>query len=312
MSGGCRDGTAAHADLTLRPPKHSDAKYGRRNAQGPPGPDRARCTVGRPGARLRGDRRNQTQERPGVRSPGGNDLPCIASSRTSGAACQSLGNGRNRATASGLCIDPTRRARSYRSPQGLAAVFRRYWWSPRRNPATREAGVISDYLESLVHALNFDRSLSRRVREEVEVHLREAVATDPRCAGPEAERRAISNFGDPQLIAAQFAVVSLAKRTRGVGNAVILVIASVFITMKARVAWFAVMQCAIGDDIRAVSGIVGSIDRYAFWLSVISGIGVGRTSAAAAFPRSSGPNIVRSFVVSIGSALQRRARSSYR
>jgi hypothetical protein len=68
-------------------------------------------------------------------------------------------------------------------------------------------------------------------------------------------------------------VVSLAKRTRGVGNAVILVIASVFITMKARVAWFAVMQCAIGDDIRAVSGIVGSIDRYAFWLSVISGIG---------------------------------------
>ena len=172
--------------------------------------------------------------------------------------------------------------------------------------------MISDYLESLVHALNFDRSLSRRVREEVEVHLREAVATDPRCAGPEAERRAISNFGDPQLIAAQFAVVSLAKRTRGVGNAVILVIASVFITMKARVAWFAVMQCAIGDDIRAVSGIVGSIDRYAFWLSVISGIGVGRTSAAAAFPRSSGPNIVRSFVVSIGSALQRRARSSYR
>ena len=133
--------------------------------------------------------------------------------------------------------------------------------------------MISDYLESLVHALNFDRSLSRRVREEVEVHLREAVAADPRCAGPEAERRAIANFGDPQLIAAQFAVVSLAKRTRGVGNAVILVIAGVFITMKARVAWYAVMQCAIGDDIRAVSGIVGSIDRYAFWLSVISGIG---------------------------------------
>jgi hypothetical protein len=43
--------------------------------------------------------------------------------------------------------------------------------------------------------------------------------------------------------------------------------------MKARVAWYAVMQCAIGDDIKAASGIVGSIDRYAFWLSVISGIG---------------------------------------
>ena len=47
----------------------------------------------------------------------------------------------------------------------------------------------------------------------------------------------------------------------------------VFITMKARVAWYAVMQCAISDDIRAVSGIVGLIDRYAFWLSVVIGIG---------------------------------------
>ena len=172
--------------------------------------------------------------------------------------------------------------------------------------------MISDYLESLVHALNFDRSLSRRVREEVEVHLREAVAADLRCAGPEAERRAIANFGDPQLIAAQFAVVSLAKRTRGVGNAVVLVIASVFITMKARVAWYAVMQCAIGDDIRAVSGIVGSIDRYAFWLSVISGIGVGHTSAAVAFPQSTMLDIATSFVVFVGSALQRRVRSLYR
>jgi hypothetical protein len=133
--------------------------------------------------------------------------------------------------------------------------------------------VISAYLESLAAALGFDRPLSRRVREEVEDHLRMAVAADTRGDGPGAERRAISNFGDPRFIAAQFAVVSLAKRTRGVGNAVILVIASVFITMKARVAWYAVMQCAIGDDIRAVSGIVSSIDRYAFWLSVISGIG---------------------------------------
>jgi hypothetical protein len=133
--------------------------------------------------------------------------------------------------------------------------------------------VISGYIESLAAALSFDRSLSRRVRREVEDHLRGAVAADPRGNGLEAEQRAIANFGDPRLIAAQFAMVSLAKRTRGAGIAVILVIAGVFITMKARVAWYAVMQCAISDDIRAVSGIVGSIDRYAFWLSVIIGIG---------------------------------------
>src|SRR5262249_25389719 len=69
-------------------------------------------------------------------------------------------------------------------------------------------------------------------------------------------------------IASQFAAVSLAKQTRRVGAAIILVIAGVFIAMKARVAWYAVMQCAISD-----SGIVGLIDRYSFWLSVIIGIG---------------------------------------
>jgi hypothetical protein len=133
--------------------------------------------------------------------------------------------------------------------------------------------VISEYLESLAAALSFDRSLSRRMRQEVEDHLRGAVAADPRGNGIEAEQGAIANFGDPHTIASQFAMVSLAKRTRGVGVAVILVIAGVFITMKARVTWYAAMQCTISDDIRAVSGVVGVIDRYAFWLSVVIGIG---------------------------------------
>jgi hypothetical protein len=35
----------------------------------------------------------------------------------------------------------------------------------------QEAGVISDYLESIADALSFDRSLSRRVRQEVEDHF---------------------------------------------------------------------------------------------------------------------------------------------
>jgi hypothetical protein len=132
--------------------------------------------------------------------------------------------------------------------------------------------VISDYIETLVDALSFDRSLSGRVRQEVEDHLWEAVAADPGAGGPEAEQRAIANFGDPHLIAAQFAVVSLARQTRRVGAAIILVIAGVFIAMKARLAWYAVMQCTISDDIRGVSGMVGLIDRYSFWLSVIIGI----------------------------------------
>ena len=132
--------------------------------------------------------------------------------------------------------------------------------------------MISDYIETLVDALSFDRSLSGRVRQEVEDHLWEAVAADPSAGGPEAEQRAIANFGDPHVIAAQFAVVSLAKQTRRVGAAIILVIAGVFVAMKARLAWYAVMQCTISDDIRAVSGIVGLIDRYSFLLSVFIGI----------------------------------------
>jgi hypothetical protein len=43
--------------------------------------------------------------------------------------------------------------------------------------------------------------------------------------------------------------------------------------MKARVAWYAVTQWTMSDDMRAVGGIVGLIDRYSFWLSVIIGIG---------------------------------------
>jgi sulfur transfer complex TusBCD TusB component (DsrH family) len=133
--------------------------------------------------------------------------------------------------------------------------------------------VISQYLESLAGALSFDRPLSRRVRQEVEDHLRQAVGADPVGDGIEAQQRAIANFGDPHVIAVQFALVSLAQHIKRVGVAIILLIAGVFIAMKARAAWYAVMQCAISDDIRAASGIVGSIDRYSFWFSVIISIG---------------------------------------
>jgi hypothetical protein len=57
--------------------------------------------------------------------------------------------------------------------------------------------------------------------------------------------------------------------------------------MKARVAWYTIMQCSISDEARAASGIVGFIDRCSFWLSVIMGIGAGPTSAAAVFPQRS-------------------------
>ena len=134
-----------------------------------------------------------------------------------------------------------------------------------------EPGVISEYVDRLARALDFDPALSRRLRREVEDHLREAVAANPAGNRLEAERHAVASFGDPRAIAAQFAVVSLAKRARRVGIAAILVIAVVFLAMKARLAWYVVMECATGQ-MGALGDIVVSIDRFAFWLAVLVGI----------------------------------------
>jgi hypothetical protein len=133
--------------------------------------------------------------------------------------------------------------------------------------------VISKYLDSLTTALSFDRALARTVRDEVEDHLRQAIADDRTAIGIEAEQRAIAKFGDPHVLAAQFAVVSLAKQSRKIAVFILLVLVALFITMKTRVAWYAVMQWTIAEDMKPISNIIGSIDRYAFWFSVIVGIG---------------------------------------
>ena len=133
--------------------------------------------------------------------------------------------------------------------------------------------MIDAYVNSLLGALRHDRSLARRLRREVEDHLWEAVRADPSVESREAQRRAIAVFGNPGLIAAQFAAVSLQKQTRRTGAAVVLIVAGVYITMKARVAWYALMECAISNEIAAIAQLVGSIDRYSFWLSVVLGAG---------------------------------------
>jgi hypothetical protein len=133
--------------------------------------------------------------------------------------------------------------------------------------------MIADYLERLERELCFDRSLSRCVRQEVEDHLWEAVAADPTGNTLQAQRRVIANFGDPGAIAAQFAIVSLARQSRRAGVVAVLAVASVFIAMKARLAWYAAAQWALTDDVRAVGGLVSLVDRYAFLLSVVIGLG---------------------------------------
>lgn len=95
----------------------------------------------------------------------------------------------------------------------------------------QESGMIAAYAELLAGKLDFNPSLSRRVRQEVQDHLWDAAAAG---SGNEREavQRAIANFGDPHVIAAQFATAWLARQTWKVGVTVILVISGVFVALR--------------------------------------------------------------------------------
>src|SRR5436305_6242716 len=132
--------------------------------------------------------------------------------------------------------------------------------------------MITEYLAELAAALSFDRRLASRVAREVEDHLRETVAEYAPGDRAEAERRAIANFGDPRVLAMQFASLSLARRTRRAGIAVVLAVIAVLTAMKVRVAWYAAAEWRIGEDARQLAGTVLAIDRFAFWGAVIVGL----------------------------------------
>jgi hypothetical protein len=163
--------------------------------------------------------------------------------------------------------------------------------------------VIAEYVDRLAAELRYDPPLSRRVRREVEDHLRAAAAADP-AGGPEAERRAVAGFGDPRAIAAQFAAGSLAKRARRVGAAAVLLIAAVFVAMKARLVWYGVMQCPVAEEFQALGAAVASVDRYAFWLAGAVGVAgwtyIDRVAIPAAMTREYRARLGRFFV--LGSA----------
>ena len=134
------------------------------------------------------------------------------------------------------------------------------------------SGVIPEYAESLARRLSFDRSLSRCVRQEVEDHLWEAAATNSAADPLQAQRRAIADFGDAHVIAAQIAAVSIAKQIRKIGVTVVLVIATVFLAMTTRLRWYDLAQWTLCEETRAMRETVGLIDRSTFWLAVIGGI----------------------------------------
>lgn len=132
--------------------------------------------------------------------------------------------------------------------------------------------MIAAFAESLAGRLNFDSALSQRVRQEIQDHLCEAVAAAPLGDGGKAVQRAIANFGDPHVIAAQFATAWLARQAWKVGVIVTVVITCDFVTMKTRLAWYAATRSVLSDDVKALAKAVGLIDACAFYVSVIVGI----------------------------------------
>ena len=156
----------------------------------------------------------------------------------------------------------------------------------------QDSDLISDYAKQFARALRADPVLSQRVREEVEEHLRNAAAAETGGARHDLESRAIARFGEPSPIVAEFATLALVRRISRLGLATILAICVVFAAMKGRLAWYAAIHSAGTGDFSFVSGYAGLIDRYAFWLSVMIGIGAcayggARRLSAASWSRAS-------------------------
>ena len=133
--------------------------------------------------------------------------------------------------------------------------------------------MIAAYLKELADALAFDPALASRVVTEVRDHLADAAAEHDIDDREEAESRAVARFGDPRELAAQFAAISLARQARRVGVVIVLAIVTVMAMMKARVAWYALVKWTIAEDAQTVAGIVLTINRYAFWIAVVTGLG---------------------------------------
>lgn len=137
----------------------------------------------------------------------------------------------------------------------------------------RPSVLVTEYLDKLSRELRFDPQLSRRVRQEVEDHLLNAIGDDAGTSPKEAARLAIKRFGDPQLIARQYAPLSLLRQSRRVGGILILTIAAILVLMKGRGALYEFLQWRLNTDWLGGLGAIGpAIDRYAFQMSLVLGV----------------------------------------
>jgi len=132
-----------------------------------------------------------------------------------------------------------------------------------------QSALVAEYLDALTAELRFDLPLSRRVRQEAEDHLLDAIGDDAGGDPSEAARLAIGRFGDPRKIARQYAPLSLLQQARRVGGIVILAIAAILLLMKGRGALYDLLQWRLNADWLGISTVGAAIDRYAFQMSLV-------------------------------------------
>jgi hypothetical protein len=127
------------------------------------------------------------------------------------------------------------------------------------------ARVIEQYLAALRRDLDFDPFLARRMAEEVEAHLWDAVEADPAGPSPDAERRAVERFGLAREIAAEVAADAANRQARRSWIVLAATVVVTFVAMRLRVMWLA----DAGDSLSLLAPLV---DRYAFAAATAVGL----------------------------------------
>jgi hypothetical protein len=124
---------------------------------------------------------------------------------------------------------------------------------------------VADFVNRLTHELRFDPALARRVRLEVEDHLRLAVAEAADCSAPaEAQHQAIARFGEPREIARQYAPGILFGHTRRVGIIVLIALGVIYAMMKGRLAWYGLTQWSLSPDMAPIVATGFAVVRWVF------------------------------------------------
>jgi len=167
------------------------------------------------------------------------------------------------------------------------------------------SGLTDAYLAEFDRALGFDRRLARRVHDEIEAHLLDAIGD------AQSESEAIARFGNPHSLARDYAEAALPERLRRAGTMAGVLAFATFIFMRLRSMLLALPGMEAGPGMTLTL-----IDRAGFaaglFFSVYAWHVARSTSGATRARRSFAPLLgaVAAFLLSIVASLLRALPAS--